>query len=64
MQDRILTLEQIAERTSRPLATHRYWRHLGVGPKTFRLGRRVVAFESDVEKWLREQADQLNGSAA
>ena len=64
MADRILTLEQIAERYNRPLATVRYWRHLGTGPRTFRLGRRVVAYESEVEAWLREQSEHPSGTAA
>jgi predicted DNA-binding transcriptional regulator AlpA len=54
MGDRILGLEEIAKRTGTPLNTLRYWRHLGLGPPTFKLGRRVVAMESDVEAWIRE----------
>ena len=51
-QDRVLTLEQIAERTGLPLNTLRYYRVRGEGPKTFRLGRRVVGMSSDVEHWI------------
>ncbi len=32
-------------------ATLRYWRHLGVGPDGFRLGRRVVCRREDVDRW-------------
>jgi predicted DNA-binding transcriptional regulator AlpA len=67
MTDRVLTLEQVAERTGRPLATHRYWRHLGIGPKTFKLGRRVVALEGDADRWIIEQrgaADAHGGGTA
>jgi predicted DNA-binding transcriptional regulator AlpA len=51
---RLLTLAQIHERTGTPLATLRYWRSRGEGPPTFRLGRRIVAFEEDVERWITE----------
>lgn len=32
----------------------RYWRHLGTGPKSFRLGRRVLYRRHDVERWLAD----------
>jgi predicted DNA-binding transcriptional regulator AlpA len=58
MDDRILSLEEIAKRTGTPLNTLRYWRHLGAGgPKTFKIGRRVVAMESDVEAWVADQRE-------
>jgi predicted DNA-binding transcriptional regulator AlpA len=39
-----------------PVSTLRYWRHLGTGPHSFRLGRRVVYRRADVTAWLLEQA--------
>lgn len=54
----LLTLEEVAARTRVPLATLRYWRSLGKGPETFRIGRRVVADEDAVEAWIRACADQ------
>ncbi len=38
----LLTLEETATALRTPVATLRYWRHLGIGPNGFRLGRRVV----------------------
>lgn len=36
--------------------TMRYWRHIGYGPKSFRLGRKLVMYaEEDLEAWLIEQ---------
>jgi predicted DNA-binding transcriptional regulator AlpA len=58
MTDEVLSLEQIAELTGTPVATLRYWRHLGVGPKTFKLGRRVVSMKSDVERWIAEERER------
>jgi predicted DNA-binding transcriptional regulator AlpA len=56
MSDRLLTGAEVAERLNMPQATLRYWRHVGEGPKSFRLGpRRVMYRERDVELWLDEQ---------
>lgn len=53
MTRKILRLEEIAERANVPLATLRYYRYIGEGgPRTWKLGRRVVAYEDDVESWL------------
>jgi len=53
----VLTLEEIAERTRVPVATLRFWRSVGdEGPRTFRLGRKVVAFEDEVSAWVEAQA--------
>lgn len=63
----IMRLEQVAERTGVPLATLRWYRHLGVGgPPTWKLGRRVVAYEDEVEAWLdaQRQASAGGGTAA
>ena len=35
-----------------PVATLRYWRHLGTGPRSFRLGRRVVYRRDDLQAWI------------
>ena len=58
MSRKILRLEEIGERTGIPLATLRWYRHNGMGPKTWRLGRRVVAYEDDVQEWLDAQASK------
>lgn len=53
---KILTIKEVSERTRVPEATLRWWRHNGTeGPRSFKLGRRVVYSEDDVEGWLREQ---------
>ena len=40
--DELLTISEVAAIVRAPLATLRYSRHLGAGPRSFRLGRRVV----------------------
>lgn len=58
----ILRLQDIHERTGIPVATLRWYRHRGLGPKTWRLGRHVVAYEDDVQQWLDDQ-QKLTGVA-
>ena len=38
----LLTITEAAELLRAPVATLRYWRHLGTGPRSFRLGRRIL----------------------
>lgn len=53
---KILTLEEVSERTLIPLNSLRWMRSQGRGgPRTFKLGRRVVAFEDDVDAWIAER---------
>ena len=56
--DAIETLEEVAARLRKPPATLRYWRHVGDGPKSFKLGRRVAYLRADVDAWLVEQMDR------
>ena len=39
-----------------PIATLYQWRHLGTGPKAYRLGKHLRYRQADVEAWLTEQA--------
>lgn len=48
----LLTTAEVATLTRAPLSTVRYWRHVGTGPRSFRLGRRVVYLRSDVQAWI------------
>lgn len=53
--DDLLTISEVAAILRTPVATLRYWRHLGIGPRSFKIGRRVFYRRGDVEAWLREQ---------
>jgi predicted DNA-binding transcriptional regulator AlpA len=56
MVDQILTSSEAAEILGIPLATLRWWRHRGIGPKSFKLGPRKVMYKrSDVIAWLEVQ---------
>ena len=54
----LLTITEAAEVLRAPVATLRYWRHLDRGPKSFRLGRRVLYSRADLRTWIDAQADQ------
>ncbi len=52
----MLTVEEVAAMTRLSPGTLRYWRHTGgeLGPKSFKVGRRVMYRRTDVEQWIRE----------
>ena len=51
----LLTTAEVAQVTRAPESTLRYWRHCGIGPRSFRVGRRVVYRRDEVDRWLRER---------
>jgi hypothetical protein len=52
------TIAETAELLRAPVVTLRYWRHLGTGPRSFRLGRRVLYRRDDLRSWIDAQHDQ------
>lgn len=55
MHDKLLTTTEVADMTRLPEATIRWFRHAGKGPRSAKLGRRVVYRESDVLQWIEDQ---------
>ncbi|TFV57425.1 helix-turn-helix domain-containing protein [Geodermatophilus sp. DF01-2] len=51
-QPDLLTISEAAEVLRAPVATLRYWRHLGTGPRSFRRGRRVLYRREDLYAWV------------
>ena len=51
----LLTITEAAELLRAPVATLRYWRHLGTGPRSFRLGHRVLYRADDLRSWIETQ---------
>jgi hypothetical protein len=49
MDDRLLTTDEVAAYFRTVPATVRYWRHLGKGPRSFKVGRKVLYRERDVQ---------------
>ncbi|MDP9094405.1 MAG: helix-turn-helix domain-containing protein [Actinomycetota bacterium] len=62
--DDLLTTAEVATILRAPVSTVRYWRYLDTGPKSFKLGRRVVYRRSDVHAWLAEREAADRGRAA
>jgi excisionase family DNA binding protein len=54
----LCTLADVAQLLRVPPATLRYWRHLGTGPHSFRIGRHVRYYRGDVDAWLEKQRGQ------
>jgi predicted DNA-binding transcriptional regulator AlpA len=55
--DELLSMEEVADVARVPVATLRYWRHLGTGPRSFRIGRSVRYWRTEVFAWLDDQAN-------
>lgn len=51
MDDELITTEEVAHYFRTVPATVRYWRHVGKGPRSLRVGRRVLYRTSDVRAW-------------
>ena len=49
-----LVTEEVANLARTTPATVRYWHHAGLGPKSFKVGRRRLYARADVEAWLNE----------
>ena len=53
----LMTLAETAGYLRAPVATLRYWRHLGSGPAGFRIGRRVTYRRQDLNRCIATQQD-------
>lgn len=47
-----LTTAEVAEMLRMPPESVRYWRHIGKGPQSFKVGRRVLYELTDVEAFI------------
>lgn len=59
--DEILYLDEAAAFVRKSEGTMRYYRHLGIGPRSFRHGRNVAYWKTDLILWLAEEAAQPSG---
>jgi excisionase family DNA binding protein len=53
-----VTTEELAERLRTSPSTVRYWRHIGYGPPSFKVGRRVLYNREGVERWINQAQRQ------
>lgn len=49
-----MTTTEVADLLRTGPETVRYWRHIGKGPASFKVGRRVLYARADVEAWITE----------
>jgi excisionase family DNA binding protein len=56
--DEMLTLQEACAYLRIPEGTLRYWRHLGTGPRSFKLGRHIRYWKTDLLLWLTEQTNR------
>jgi predicted DNA-binding transcriptional regulator AlpA len=61
---KLLRLPEVAALTGIPENTLRFWRHQGTGPKSAKLGRRLVYREEDVVAWIDRQFENDRTPAA
>jgi excisionase family DNA binding protein len=52
---RLLTTKQLATELEIPASTIYYWRHKGIGPRAFKVGRELRFAEADVLRWLAQK---------
>jgi excisionase family DNA binding protein len=56
--DQMFSIGEAAAYLRLPIATMRDWRHRGVGPDSFKVGRHVRYRRSVLRAWLREQSNR------
>lgn len=54
-QDRFLTVEEVADKLRRSPAAIRWMRHHGNGPRSAKIGGKVLFKEADLNAWINEQ---------
>ncbi len=59
--EQIMYLKEAAAFVRKPEGTMRYWRHLGIGPRSFRHGRNVAYWQTDLILWLAEESGRPQG---
>ena len=62
--DALLTLGEVSELLRVPAATLRYGRHIGEGPHSFKVGRCVRYWRSEVVAWLEAQAQSRSSDSS
>ena len=56
----LMTIEEVAEATRIPVNTLYHYRATGQGPKSAKLGRRVLYQRADVEAWVAEAFREID----
>lgn len=62
--DEFLTTEELALKLRTSPETVRWWRHSKKGPKSFKVGRRVLYARADVEAFIAAAMAGASGGAS
>jgi hypothetical protein len=57
----LLTIAEAADLVRAPVATLRYSRHRNIGPRSFRLGRRLLYRREDLHAWIDANGGDIRG---
>lgn len=57
-EQRLWSLQELADFLGVPRSTCYQWRHHGEGPRSIKVGRHVRYRPEDVETWLGDHADR------
>lgn len=60
---RYMTTQEVADLLRTSPETVRYWRHKGKGPKSFKVGRRVLYAREDIDAFIAEAKEQGTSDA-
>ena len=63
MAEPLVGIEVLADELGVPIGTIYAWRHRGLGPRGYRIGKHVRFRRSDIEAWLALQADPRPAAA-
>ncbi len=63
MTSKYLTTDELAQELRTPVDTIRYWRYAGKGPRSLKVGRRVLYDPADVEAWIAERRAAADSAA-
>lgn len=62
MDAEYLTTDEVAKICRTSPETLRYWRYLGEGPNSFKLGRRVLYDRGELDAWIAERRKAAEAS--
>lgn len=58
--EKLMTTDEVAEVCRTSASTVRFWRQCGRGPRSFKVGRRVLYAEADVRLWIESASSDAS----
>jgi excisionase family DNA binding protein len=60
----LMTTDEVAALVRVPASSVGFWRHAGKGPRSFKLGRRILYDASDVHAWIEAERERQSYGVA